>query len=464
MPMRDPMLFVAATLSSVYIVAYLMRVRPTGHLASPASLYSALAALHFSIPGMLYALERGPEFVSSVNGMFAAQAMLFGFVCLLMFQLGSLLVNSRISAHQRRSSAMAQRLWGKERAFLVVAMLLSVGWLARLHVIASNAYFQILRGEQGALAGPWFAAIRMVEQFPMYALCILAIMFWRKSGPTSRAVAVALAIVVLTEISYWLPSGRKEPVFLAIVLPLLVRYLQQRRLPSVKMLVALTASAALIFPVTYVYRNAMEVGGAESGVIEIVRSAAVTAEAGWSGADKGSGEIVFQRMALLEPLSACIRLVDDGIWPLKFGTSYAQAMLSFIPRVMWPDKPDLHYGTEFGHAAGYLSKGDWLTSISVTYFGEAYLNFAWGGVVPVLLMGAVFGWLYRQTLTSKHRETWLLLYLVAMPTILYTGGTFALQVGGLIKLLPFFYVIGWLMEQRRSLKPSVVSPVVLPRA
>jgi hypothetical protein len=58
------------------------------------------------------------------------------------------------------------------------------------------------------------------------------------------------------------------------------------------------------------------------------------------------------------------------------------------------------------------------------------------------------GLLYRQTLRSPRRETWLLVYASALPVILYVGGTFALTFGGLVKILPFVYVVGWLMDGR----------------
>ena len=150
----------------------------------------------------------------------------------------------------------------------------------------------------------------------------------------------------------------------------------------------------------------------------------------------------------MEPVSASIRLIKDGDWEPMLGSSYAEALLSLIPRVLWPGKPDLHYGTEFGHAAGFLSPGDWLTSISVTYFGEAFLNFAWGGLFPMFMMGMILGGVYRQLRVSVRQETWMLVFVIALPTVLYVGGTFALHFGGLIKLLPFFFLVGWMMESR----------------
>src|ERR1700733_1905709 len=453
--MRDPLLFWASFSTATYIAIYLTRIWPTGQLASPSSLYAALVALHFAVPGMVFGLKDGPDYVFSPNGHFAAEAMLFAFASLLTFQIGSFLVNSNILRRRHRLHGATRPFWSRNRVFAFVVALLIVGWLARIDIIESNAYFQILRSRKGSLEGAFYAAISMAEMLPIYAACILAIVYWRPNASPSRLLRLSLACVVVSEIVYWLPSGRKEAVVLAVVLPLLARYLQRRKLPSGKTFGALLIGVVLLFQGTNVYRSAMERGRTGGDQVDTVVAAVTLAETGTVSADMSSDEFIFRRMSLLEPLSACIRLNRHGIWEPMLGSSYAQALWSFVPRVLWPEKPNLHYGTEFGHAAGVLPRSDVLTSISVTYFGEAFLNFAWGGLVPIFLVGMIFGGLYRQIRASLHRETWLLVYLVAMPTILYIGGTFAIYFGGLIKLLPFFYIVGWLVERSGAVRPYV---------
>jgi hypothetical protein len=232
-------------------------------------------------------------------------------------------------------------------------------------------------------------------------------------------------------------------------LPVLIRYFRLAKLPSAIEIGTLLVFGALLFPATFLYRVAMETTGIDNGVVETVIAAAELAETGSMTGDKTAGDLVVSRLELLESVCASVRLIREGGWEPMLGMSYMEVLLSFVPRVIWPSKPNLHYGTEFGHAAGFLSPGDWLTSISVTYFGEAYLNLGWLGLFPMFCMGLLLGLLYRQLRVSRHRETWLLVYIAAMPTILYIGGTFALNFGGLIKLLPFFYLVGRTMEISR---------------
>jgi len=118
-----------------------------------------------------------------------------------------------------------------------------------------------------------------------------------------------------------------------------------------------------------------------------------------------------------------------------------------FPRILWLSKPEFHYGTEFGHAAGLLYVDDWFTSVSVTFPGEAFLNFGWFGFMPFFLLGLGYGLLYNQTRMSERAQTSTLLYAITLPTILYIGGTSALYIGGLLKLIPMYALLGWIMSR-----------------
>jgi hypothetical protein len=166
--------------------------------------------------------------------------------------------------------------------------------------------------------------------------------------------------------------------------------------------------------------------------------------------EMGMGQIIVQRLDLLEPVSACIRLIDRGDWPLEMGISYAMALLAFIPRLFWASKPDMHYGTDFGHASGLLPDiDDWYTSISVTFIGEAFLNFSWFGCAIFVLTGFGYALLYERARAPGYPPTAVLLYAIALQTLLFLGGTFALYFGGLVKILPLYALLGWAMGGAR---------------
>lgn len=449
--MDGALLSLLATLSCAYALRYLYRSYRFRTLASPDSLYAALVLQHFFIPGLLVGVGLAPALVNTANQDFVLTAAFFALIGLLAVQVGVKYgVQAKTIRFRRRNQGRRVPVrWKSSRLLLVVVLLLLIGWATRLYIISSGAYFQIERTSGGQLEGNFYAAIRMIELFPLNVISILAIRHWRDDHGSSEAWGRALWLAVAAEVLYWLPSGRKEPVILAVALPLLIRYLRTGWLPSFRAVAVLLGLVVALFPIAFAYRYALEVGGTSIAtqdplsVIGLIMS-------GSSEYGKSATEIVFGRMSLLEPLAACIRALESGIWKPMIGESYALALLGLIPRFIWTEKPDLHYGNEFGYVAGLVSTRDTATSISVTFFGESYLNFGLGGVAPLAAIGLIFGLIYRQALTSSRRETALLVYSVALPTVLYVGGTFALYFGGLIKALPFFYAIGRFMETRST--------------
>ncbi len=455
--MDGALLGLLAALSCAYALRYLYRSYRLRTLASPDSLYAALALQHFFIPGLLVGIGLAPAFVNASNQHFVLTAALFALMGLVAVQVGvkyGLHARSIRFRRQRHPGGLPVQ-WRASRLLLVVVILLLLGWLTRLYIISSDAYFQIERTSQGQLEGPFFAAIRMIELFPLNVVCILAIRHWRDERTSSESWGRALWLSVMAEVLYWLPSGRKEPVILAVVLPFLIRYLRTGWLPSYRAMAVMLGLVAALFPIAFAYRYALEVSGTSIVTQDPVALIALTL-GGSSEYGKSAGEIVFGRMSLLEPLAACIRALEGGVWKPMLGESYALALLGLVPRFLWPGKPDLHYGNEFGYFAGLVSIRDTATSISVTFFGESYLNFGFGGVLPLAVIGLIFGLIYKQTLFSRRHETALLVYAIALPTILYVGGTFALYFGGLLKSIPFYYLVGRFMEMRpaRSKRPS----------
>ncbi len=438
----DGLLLTASGLTVVYALVFLLAAARLRGLASPSALYAGLILVHFAVPAVLLAVGAGPGFVSGANRPFALEAICFAGVGLLALQAGE---HSGTFFRSRRGSAPAAPAgWSGGRLLGVLILLGTVGWGVRAHVIASNAYFQIHRVVQGELEGPFYAVIRMLEQFPLQAMVLLAIRAFRPepdgAAPWRRLLLLSMAL----ELAYWLPSGRKEETIYVFLLPGLVWYLRRRRLPRPALMAAFAAFLAVLFPVVHLYRVAMELGGSPGGAVQTMVAAAQGIGASSGSVEISGTDIAINRLALLEPLSACVRLKDGTTWVEPPGQGYAAGVAGVVPRALWPDKPDLHYGTQFGEAAGMLSPGDDQTSVSVSFPGEAYLNFGWGGLLPLFLFGAAFGWIYRRG--QAWGETGTLVYMILIPTLLFIGGTFALYFGGLLKTLPFFYVLGRWME------------------
>lgn len=91
--------------------------------------------------------------------------------------------------------------------------------------------------------------------------------------------------------------------------------------------------------------------------------------------------------SLLIVLSNAVSSIGSGM-ELLYGETYVHALATFVPRIMWPEKPDMDIGNLIGHQFGFLALTDVVTSISPGYIGEAYMNF---GTLGCLVGAVVLG-------------------------------------------------------------------------
>ena len=316
------MLSVAGMLLCAYVLVVLSHEYSSQRSASPNAIYAALVLLHFALPAVLisWGLITTP-FENFANADYGAAAVIFVLACLICFQAGTFLA-------VKTFRVKAQRQWSAPRLIIFALTLTIIGWLARIIVIMNGAYFQIARTDQGDLEGPYWAIVMTFEAFPLYALMGLTIYRWSKEG-SHFFIKHFMAVTWLFELIYWIPTGRKEPVILALILPFILRYLINRKLPGRAPVIALVTVITLLFPAAFMYRTTMEansdareLGQTISDVSEVLSSD--------SGQDISATEIIFGRLSLIEPVAACIRLIDDDIWSARLGKDYFDGFVILI--------------------------------------------------------------------------------------------------------------------------------------
>src|SRR5262245_37904994 len=206
----DLLLFAIVSSFVVYAICILTVEARLKRLVSPLALFALLTLVHFCMPGMLMALGWDYSFYNEANEPYAIKALLYVLGMLISMHLGVWTV-----AYWYRTDTKSHRFdnaldWKTPGVLAVCGVLITLGWLTRAYIIESHAYFQFARAVQGELEGPFFAAIRMVELFPMHALFIIAIHTY---SPTQGQVERWKQIMhgaMLMELIYWMPTGRKE--------------------------------------------------------------------------------------------------------------------------------------------------------------------------------------------------------------------------------------------------------------
>ena len=90
---------------------------------------------------------------------------------------------------------------------------------------------------------------------------------------------------------------------------------------------------------------------------------------------------VKRRLALVNSVAVVVR--DVGRWvPYARGeTLFGPTLAFFVPRMLWPDKPTLTMGRDFGETFRVVHILDQTTRIAVTVPGELYWNFDLPGIL-----------------------------------------------------------------------------------
>ena len=77
---------------------------------------------------------------------------------------------------------------------------------------------------------------------------------------------------------------------------------------------------------------------------------------------------------------------------LLLGKTYIPILSKFIPRQLWPNKPQETFGNDYGRSYMFIPDYDKTTSVGLSTLIESYINFGFTGI---LLLGLFYGLLYR---------------------------------------------------------------------
>jgi hypothetical protein len=167
------------------------------------------------------------------------------------------------------------------------------------------------------------------------------------------------------------------------------------------------------------------------------------------------------RMALVNSFAVVLR--DVGRWvpyrdwrPLTL----APAIL-LIPRALWPDKPVLNVGREFGHDFRVVNSRDLDTSIAPSLPGELYWYFDLPGViVGMFLIGMALRWYYNVYGAGGAGTSpiHLAIYMALLPKILTIEGGIVYSIIGLFKVLIVLALLRWICARVGAVRREAPRP------
>jgi hypothetical protein len=448
---------------SIYLINVVFFEYQRREAVSPLALFCWACFLYFGISGILYYDLR--VFRVSENREYYGHAIIYIALFTAFFQMTYCYFRRSYWIPHRRFDRVAGG-WRPGGMMLVVIGLLMVGWAARIHLIEIGAYLHagLQRLNETDSKISYVGVLRFAEKMPDLAGWILWCHYLHcdarthdarvgRASHTQSHWRVAAIVLIGISLLYWIPTLSKLEIVRAIIVPVIMMYLFNQKLPKVRYMVFGAIFFIGMFPVTYVLRvgqlnDLRSSGGNAYGISQVVDLFENSLKSFSHARELGADARVFGRLNEYEVVSGSIRVISTGAAELHFGSDYFNFFVNLVPRVIWPDKPSVFYGNEFGHSIGMLSPSDIGTAIAPTLIGESYLNFSDAGIFVAGLLAIIYFLFYRWSMQRLDRESGILLYATMIPTLLYVDASFALYFSGLLVSTIFIFILTRLMRLR----------------
>jgi hypothetical protein len=141
------------------------------------------------------------------------------------------------------------------------------------------------------------------------------------------------------------------------------------------------------------------------------------------------------RISLLNQTANVVELTP-AVVPYQYGWLYSYMAITWIPRVIWPDKPSMSEANQYYQVAYGLTTEDELAkvAISVGILTEGFINFGWAGVIGVMFLAGIFFDFYQKTFLSKTSGALMTgIGVILLPQFLAVESQMAQYVGGIVQ-------------------------------
>ncbi len=304
--------------------------------------------------------------------------------------------------------------------FITLALAL-VGFVGKFGLNSAGAFR--MNENNGGSAGPFLQLMKVFAGFDLFAIILLGEMRLasKKVRPSLNA---ALLFLLGLSLTFAIASGsRSQSVTILILSVLAYRDLVRRNwmivYPSI---LAGAPSIFLLFPLLGYYRN---------NEFSFAEARYRLRESGLQVSEIFS-DVIVTRLNYHEVLG---RVVDYVSFHGPAGGSvYWNNIIGFIPRLIWPGKPQISNNSrELGHQLDLVTLDDQTTSIGLQVVGEAFYEYGWLGLWVAVFQAAIFA-LIHKNFFRPHNPAAMTVYSYATFYILQRDGYFAV-VPGLIWLV-----------------------------
>jgi hypothetical protein len=214
----------------------------------------------------------------------------------------------------------------------------------------------------------------------------------------SRLFGLMILTVVIGEFGLGFVEDSKEIAIEPAVIVLVAKFLVEGRIPK-SWVIAVFAVVILAFPIFQAYRAEVL---ADRGIsrADAAMNLVKNIEIALAADKQHQKEVVYSSRSFLARASykPTVEMIIERVGvtaPFQNGYTLLLFFEGFVPRIIWPTKPDTSIGQLFNRELHITETRD--NYISTTILGELYWNFGWLGIiVGCLLFGLFLGTVNRR--------------------------------------------------------------------
>jgi hypothetical protein len=267
-------------------------------------------------------------------------------------------------------------------------------------------------------------------------LFLYSLLYFRKQ----REIKIPLLFMTLFVGYFALISLMKQEILVFVAMLFFGAFLVQ---PSIRKLVVaafvvLVTLPALSTLTTYGRILTWTESSTQVSAIELIKAVSDSGEYidNLKDANEGDQE-VWRRFSYSSAQAFAMDAYDNG----NPGRTFEPALWAFVPRLIYPDKPVISQGDVFTT----LVKGENIGGpTSAGYFGEAYWNFGWFGVLLVSMFTGVLlagGTQFNSNMASTGNYQYFPVALMALSVGYMVDGWFMAGTINSIPLMIFLYIM-----------------------
>jgi hypothetical protein len=291
----------------------------------------------------------------------------------------------------RGMAVVGGRRLGIVRSLLTPWLLYLIGVAARIASSATTGQFGYVGDPASALSSAtgYGQILSDLSLLCPLAISAAALQVYRERLSSAR---ITLAVLFVVECAFGAAAGGKQSFVIAILAAVIPMSAARYRLPKLAVIIGILIFLVIVIPFNQAYRTAVRGGPATLSTSQAIDVAPTILRQTLTSQSlltviPSSVTYLLQRVQEIEGPAIILQRTPGQI-PFNSPAQLMKApVVDMIPRAIWPGKPILSPGYEFGEQYFGIPSTNY-TAVAISPIGDLY---RYGGWVPVIAGMFIFG-------------------------------------------------------------------------